>query len=153
MTIAALVLSTCAHPFDGYRRASESKEQLLIEATSTSKANTTLTVCKSTGVQVRQALTQAESPLSRFGSLLESPALLDRVAEADLDSYLAASETLQQALAAAEADAFAAASDYSARTTYKRGDPTTTPNLDAAYGSVEDARRALSTILKLVTAS
>ena len=48
------------------------------------------------------------------------------------------------------AAAFLAGNDYSAQTTFKRGDATTTPNLDAALESVSEARSALRALLDLI---
>mmetsp|Transcript_20235 Transcript_20235/g.64645 ORF Transcript_20235/g.64645 Transcript_20235/m.64645 type:complete len:217 (-) Transcript_20235:175-825(-) len=133
--------------------SAENKERLLAEASSTSKSGTTVTVCKSSGVQVRKVLgTTAESSLSRMGALLERPALLQRVPEDSLEAYQAASEQLQQALAAADGAAYLAGNDYSAQTTFRRGESTDTPNLDAAFQSVSEAQQALARILEIVQA-
>lgn len=129
----------------------DNKERLLAAASSTDKAASTVTVCKTSGVQVRKVLgTTTESSLSRLGSILEKPAILQRVPEDDLEAYQAASERLQQALTAADGSAYLAANDYSAQTTFKKGDATNTPNLDAAYDSVGLARDELAAIVKLV---
>ena len=131
--------------------SAENKERLLVEASSTSKAASTVTVCKTSGVQVRKVLgTTAESSLSRLGTLLERPGLLQRVPEEEVEVYQAASEQLQQALAAADAAAYLAANDYSSQTTFKRGEQTDTPNLDRAHDSVLAAQAALLQIVKLV---
>lgn len=131
-----------------------SKQQLLEEASGTSKSATMVTVCKSTGRAVRAALgATADGPLTRVGSLLEKPALLSRVDYDDLERFQAASEALQQALSAADAAAyFSATGDFSAQTTFKRGETPTTPNLDAARQLVADAREALARVCRLVEA-
>ncbi|EOD08351.1 hypothetical protein EMIHUDRAFT_106065 [Emiliania huxleyi CCMP1516] len=90
--------------------SAENKERLLAEASSTSKSGTTVTVCKSSGVQVRKAL------------------------------------------AAADGAAYLAGNDYSAQTTFRRGESTDTPNLDAAFQSVSEAQQALARILEIVQA-
>lgn len=128
----------------------ENKEQLLQEASSTSKASTTVTMCKTSGATVRRAISGSESPLARIGSLLERPALIGRVDEDKLEDFEAASEKLQQALTAADGAAYLAANDYSAQTTFKRGESTDTPNLDAALYDVGEARKSLAIIVQLV---
>ena len=77
-------------------------------------------------------------------------ALEASVPDESLEAFQAASEQLQQALAAADGSAYLAANDYSAQTTFKRGERTDTPNLDAAFDSVSTARSALETIVQLV---
>ena len=131
--------------------AAENKAELIAKANSTSKASTTVTVCKSSGAQIRRTLgTTAESSLSRIGSVLERPRLLARVRDDDQEAFQAASERLQTAIAAADADAFSAAKDYSAQTTFKRGETPDTPNLDAARESVVDARDSLRAVVRLL---
>ena len=50
----------------------------------------------------------------------------------------------------AEAAAFLAANDYSATNAFKKGSDTDTPNLDAAYDEVLNARKELKAIVLLV---
>jgi len=57
-----------------------------------------------------------------------------------------------QALAAADGAAYLAGNDYSAQTTFRRGESTDTPNLDAAFQSVSEAQQALARILEIVQA-
>ena len=110
-----------------------------------------MTVCKSTGNAVRQLLgTAADSPLSRIGVLLERPALIQRIEEDALEDFQSASERLQLAIAAADASAFLAQKDYSAQTTFRRGEVPSTPNLDDARQSVDVARRELKKIIQLI---
>ena len=82
--------------------------------------------------------------------MLERPRLLARVRDDDQEAFQAASERLQTAIAAADADAFSAAKDYSAQTTFKRGETPDTPNLDAARESVVDARDSLRAVVRLL---
>lgn len=83
--------------------SAENKERLLVEASSTSKASSTITVCKTSGVAVRRVLgTTADSSLSRLGGVLERPAVLQRVPDDRIEDYQGLSERLQQALAAAD---------------------------------------------------
>ena len=84
--------------------------------------------------------------------LLEKPALLQRVDYDDLERFQAASEKLQQTLSAADAAAyFSFTGDFSAQTTFARGETPTTPNLDAARQLVVDAREALGRVCELVS--
>jgi hypothetical protein len=129
----------------------ESKQQLLQEASSTNKASTTVTVCKSTGRLVRNQLGATdEGPLSRIASVLERPELLDRLSDEGLEPFQEASERLQRSLSAADAAAYYAANDFSAQTTFKRGEVPTAPNLDACRVEVEKARDSLAVVCKLL---
>ena len=125
--------------------SAENKEALLEEASSTSKAASTVTVCKSTGTKVRSLLEAAD-----VRKVLERPALLERVSDDNFENFLSASERFQAALSAAAAAAFLAQNDYGAQTTFKKGEVPTTPNLDAARQRVGEARTELSTLCGLV---
>ena len=130
----------------------ENKQALLEAATQTSKSGTMVTVCKSTGRLVREALGADQSPLNNIVKLLEKPAIVDRLPDdAAFEAFLKASELLQQALSGADAAAGLAASDFSAQTTFKRGETPSTPNLDAAKGLVTEARDALRQVCSLVS--
>ena len=130
------------------------KEALIDAAGSTNKAATTITMCKTTGRNVRTALGTggAESPLTRIGSFLEKPALVQRVDYEQIDEFQRASEKLQTLLSAADASAFLAANDFSAQTTFKQGESPSTPNLDEARQCVAAAREQLAIIVRLVGA-
>ena len=56
------------------------KEALLKAATQTSKSETMVTMCKATGRLVREAIGADKSPLSGIDKVLETPALVARVA-------------------------------------------------------------------------
>ena len=129
----------------------ENKQALLKAASSTSKAETTVTVCRSSARLVRDALGSDLSPLNKIGKQLETPTLVQLVAEEDFEDFLKDSERLQQALSAADAAAyFSATGDFSAQTSFREGETPTTPNLDAARDSVREAQVALNNILRLL---
>jgi hypothetical protein len=131
----------------------DNKQQLLAEASGTSKASTTVTMCKSTAGRIRPGLgVTGEGALARVDALLSKPATLQRVDPDALEAYQEASEALQRALSAADAAAFYSSNDFSARTTFKRGDAPSTPSLDKALDLVQDARAALAEVCKLVGA-
>ena len=132
----------------------DNKEALLDAASSTSKAATMVTKCKTTGSVVRQYLGtsgDAPTPLANIGKLLEKPSLVQLVPDDSFEAFLQSSEKLQLALAAADASAFLASSDYSAKTTFRKGEPTTTPNLDDAKASIEAARKELALLVQLTS--
>ena len=132
--------------------SSESKEELLKAASSTSKGDTMVVLCKSTGRLVREAIGADASPLNNIAKLLERPALVQRVEFDQIDAFQAASEKLQQSLAAADAAAyFAATADFSAQTAFKRGEAPLTPNLDAARQAIVDARDAMKVVITLTS--
>ena len=123
-------------------------KELLLEKASTLALfdkSTSITVCKSSSRQVRQAL----EPLGKLAQGLQTASVAERIREADFEAYLAAAEGYESAISAADAAAYLAASDYSARTSFKQGETPSTPNLDAARGSVVDAREALAALSKL----
>ena len=130
-----------------------SKQQLLEAASSTSKGSTMVTVCKTSARAVRRGLgTTEEGPLTKVSAVLTQPEVLDALqTDADFERFQTTSERFQQALSAADAAAFYSSSgDFSAQTTFKRGETPSTPNLDAARAAVVEARDALADILKLV---
>ena len=61
------------------------KEALLKAATQTSKSETMVTMCKATGRLVREAIGADKSPLSGIDKVLETPALVARVAEDEFE--------------------------------------------------------------------
>ena len=130
------------------------KEALIDAAGSTNKAATTITMCKTTGRNVRTALGTggADSPLTRIGNFLEKPSLIQRVEFDDAEEFQKASEKLQTLLSAADASAFLAANDFSAQTTFKQGEVPSTPNLDEARQCINAAREQLAIIVRLVGA-
>lgn len=130
------------------------KEALIDAAGSTNKAATTITMCKTTGRNVRTALGTggADSPLTRIGNFLEKPLLIQRVEFDDAEEFQKASEKLQTLLSAADASAFLAANDFSAQTTFKQGEVPSTPNLDEARQCINAAREQLAIIVRLVGA-
>ena len=65
-------------------------------------------------------------------------------------TFLGESERLQNSLSGADAAARAGSSDFSAQTTFKRGERPSTPNLDAARDQILDARDALEKVYQLV---
>ena len=132
----------------------DNKEALIDAAGSTNKAATTITMCKTTGRNVRAALGTggADSPLTRIGILLEKPSLVQRVDFDDSEEFQRASEKFQTLLSAADASAFLAANDFSAQTTFKQGETPSTPNLDEARACVKAAKDQLSIIIRLVGA-
>lgn len=125
---------------------SANKEALLKAATQTSKSGTMVTMCKATGRLVREAI----GSISGIDKVLETPALVARVAEDEFDTFLGESERLQNSLSGADAAARAGSSDFSAQTTFKRGERPSTPNLDAARDQILDARDALEKVYQLV---
>ena len=125
---------------------SANKEALLKAATQTSKNGTMVTMCKATGRLVREAI----GSISGIDKVLETPALVARVAEDEFDTFLGESERLQNSLSGADAAARAGSSDFSAQTTFKRGERPSTPNLDAARDQILDARDALEKVYQLV---
>ena len=125
---------------------SANKEALLKAATQTSKSGTMVTMCKATGRLVREAI----GSISGIDKVLETPALVARVAEDEFDTFLGESERLQNSLSGADAAARAGSSDFSAQTTFKRGERPSTPNLDAARNQILDARDALEKVYQLV---
>ena len=125
---------------------SANKEALLKAATQTSKSGTMVTMCKATGRLVREAI----GSISGIDKVLETPALVARVAEDEFDTVLGESERLQNSLSGADAAARAGSSDFSAQTTFKRGERPSTPNLDAARDQILDARDALEKVYQLV---
>lgn len=133
--------------------ATANKAQLIEEAGYTTKSDTMITMCKTTGSRVRQALGTAGegSSLSRISLLLEKPSLVQRVAESSFEEFLGASERFQRELAAADAAAFLSGNDFSAQTVFERGATPTTPNLDAALQRVVAARAELATLCTLVS--
>ena len=69
----------------------------------------------------------------------------------DFEVFQTASEKLQTALSAADSAAyFAATGDFSAQTTFKKGEAPTTPNLDASYAALLEARAAMAEVIRLV---
>ena len=62
----------------------DSKEALLKAASTTSKSATMVTVCKTSGRLVREALGADQSPLNNLSKLLEKPAVVQRV---DYDDF------------------------------------------------------------------
>ena len=126
------------------------KEALLKAATQTSKSETMVTMCKATGRLVREAIGADKSPLSGIDKVLETPALVARVAEDEFETFLGESEKFQNSLSGADAAARAGSSDFSAQTTFKRGERPSTPNLDAARDQILDARDALEKVYRLV---
>ena len=130
------------------------KEALIDAAGSTNKAATTITMCKTTGRNVRSALGTggAESPLTRIGIFLEKPSLVQRIDFEEIEEFQKASEKLQTLLSAADASAFLAANDFSAQTTFKQGEISSSPNLDEARQCISAAREQLAIILRLVGA-
>ena len=125
---------------------SANKEALLKAATQTSKSGTMVTMCKATGRLVREAIGKVQG----IDKVLETPALVARVAEDEFDTFLGESERLQNSLSGADAAARAGSSDFSAQTTFKRGERPSTPNLDAARDQILDARDALEKVYQLV---
>lgn len=106
---------------------------------------------KSTGRLVREALGSDKSPLNSIAKLLERPALVQLVEYEDFEVFQTASEKLQTALSAADSAAyFAATGDFSAQTTFKKGEAPTTPNLDASYAALLEARAAMAEVIRLV---
>lgn len=88
-------------------------------------------------------------PLGKLGQALQTATFAERVNEADFEAYLAAAEGYESAVSAADAAAYLASTDYSARTSFNQGETPSTPNLDSARGSVEAAREALTAVSKL----
>ena len=126
-----------------------SKERLLQEASKMDKSDTMVTLCKRSGVPVRDILgtTGKPSPLARMGALLEKPSLVQRVDMDKIETFEAASERLQQALAAADSSAFLSSNDFSAQNTFVKGESTTAPNLDAARDALRTARSEVANVL------
>ena len=132
---------------------SQNKEALLAAASSTSKAATTVTMCKTSGTKVRRALgTTADGTLSKMSALLTRPALLDTLrSDEDFEAFQYESERLQRALAEADAAAFySATSDFSAQTTFKKGDTPSAPALEKSKDAVAEARDSLAALLRVV---
>jgi hypothetical protein len=128
------------------------KQQLLEEASSTSKASTTVTLCRTNAQVVRRAIgTSQPGPLSKIGALLQQPALIDSLVDDEaFEKYQETSERLQAAITAADAAAYSAGNDYSAQTTFKRGQKPSSPNLDRTRELVSEARDELVAVCKLL---
>ena len=93
----------------------------------------------------------ADGPPQKSVKLLSSPEVTDRVE--DLDGWITLCERYERAVSGARAASYdSGASDFSANTGFEKGTQASAPELDQARALTEEARDALTQILRAVGA-